>query len=551
MPDANGSRLSAQELAELARAGMAVSRYRSTEVAFEVHHLADRPGYFFRLHGWPPDGPPKPGKLSKPFFETLSSAAYGVGVVVRTAVRPVDVKRSVADRPTSPKKKDDGTWVFRQSAQPNPSFLYESTSTVEGLISIVEQPDTLLAVHGQAVREVIQQIAKTASKRGHPILSLQSPVQMPPRRLTLPASDPPQDDWISSSALGVRFSIAVGDASAQERWHVAKPLADFCAGRGLGMWVTDWRPGRRSGNWFPIVRRRKRQVQRYLSDLAGIGPHRPVTLACPITLVGPARVGTTNAVMNIVKRFRPDSVIAVSVTSLDDLVFINLVLALPGRASIDEVRGDLGRATATMPAGYSCYDQLKTVLEAMGFEMVTQLPEAEDEDQQERIVDYQVFAGPPVVPRSGPSRTGRPLWIAWQVDRSEHGMAVPLRELAEALEGMGLIERRGGVAETEQAEIDEVTGHNVNIEYLVCRDLPSGRVRGKGKLSVPDRLWRQGPLAERLQVASGHAPVEAGRRLASQLEERWHQRLAPGPGSSSELSVGWREPWLSHWSTRY
>jgi hypothetical protein len=323
-----------------------------------------------------------------------------------------------AGPPQAPESEDDGTWIFRRSAQPNPSFLYESTTSLEGLISISNQPEALAMVHGEAIREIVQEIGQTASAQDAPITSLQSPVHVP-APCTDSSTTYSQDDWTWSSSLGVRFSISFGDTSVEQRWRTVGSLADFCIARGLGLWVTDWRPGRREGNWYPIVRRRKKRVRGYLEHLASqrrTDPRQAVRLACPITLVGPARVGSTNAVMTFLQEFAPSSTIAVSITSLDDLAFIHLLLAIPGARSIGIVRETL-RESAASAAGHSLYEDLKAVLEALGCGMSTKLANKVMQGLMRRAIDYQVFAGPPIVIRSARAQGGRPLWFAWEVDR--------------------------------------------------------------------------------------------------------------------------------------
>jgi len=69
---------STRALADLARAGNRVLREPSMQVAFEIHHLADRPGQLADIVARDPDG--------SGFAETLSSSANGVGLVIGTRV---------------------------------------------------------------------------------------------------------------------------------------------------------------------------------------------------------------------------------------------------------------------------------------------------------------------------------------------------------------------------------------------------------------------------------------------------------------------------------
>ncbi len=156
-----------------------------------------------------------------------------------------------------------------------------------------------------------------------------------------------------------------------------------------------------------------------------------------------------------------------------------------------------------------------------------------------RAGDYQMFAGPVLrVSSEGEKGGGRPLWISWEVERSERGLALPLAGLAAALGRLGLLHDPKSNAREE-----DLIRSGVNIEYLICRHIGSGNLRAKGKLSIPDVLWRE--------LLPGMDRASAACRLASALEELWQAELGIGPGSSRELTVAWREYWLGHWSATY
>jgi hypothetical protein len=569
-------RLSFQALPNLAHAGVLVTRHPFVEVAFEVHHLADRPGYLFHLHNSHPhtdsiddtddytevhqnlqtrDENPSSRSVDKPsyvigptasspasaiFFETLSSAAHGVGLVIRTAVRPVGPATS--DRFNFPGPRnleqnvlDSATWVFRGSAQPNPSFLYESTTVLEGLISIENEPRRVLLSHGRAVLEVARKVAYTAVEAASPILSLQSPAQLPQHRFARDDLENRNEDWTRSSSLAVRFSIAIGQKSAENRSKLAEALAEFCSVNGLGMWLRDSRPQHRSGNWFSIVQHEKDRARRYVASLIE-GRQTAVNWVCPVTLVGPARVGSTKSVLDVVSLFDPCSTTAYSITSLDDLAFIHFQLALPSgeRSAYMAARERMDRFSRQ-----TVQDSVDRKLLDLMACMALGGPTMPAQDALARLLsragDYQIFAGP-LVPVPADRAGGRPLWLSWEVERSRSGLRLPLNGLAQALSEAQLL--------PPSARRVTRVGNSIlgaNFEYLICRDVGNGRLRAKGKLNIPDALWTS--------LLPGWNRTAAARLLSERLEEGWQEHLGLGPGSSRELTVAWQEHWLGHWSS--
>jgi hypothetical protein len=286
------SALSTQQLSDLARAGVVLTRHPFVEVAFEIHHIADQAGYLFGLYtpmlsGVQSDGATTDEGRDAPqvaghenlkskvalrveanlqahrdplpiFHETLSSAAHGIGLVIRTTVRPVGTRKIDPQAlPASAEAKartqaSDQAAVFDGSAQPNPSFLYESTAVLEGLVTVETEPVHPRMAHGQAIREIAKKVADIAYDARVPILALQSPAQMP-HELSY-EEFPTAHDWGESASLAVRFSVAIGRQSSAQRSSMCESLGTFCDKNGYGLWLTDSRLGHRSGNWFWIVK---------------------------------------------------------------------------------------------------------------------------------------------------------------------------------------------------------------------------------------------------------------------------------------------------------
>ena len=152
----------------------------------------------------------------------------------------------------------------------------------------------------RAIRAVIAEISEVAAEVAEaPILSIQSPVQLPATTGFDQDVLEHEPEWPRSSSLAVRFSIGLDRPSAELRLRIADAFAEFCVERGFGLWLADLRPG------LP-----DRQLVRDLPPRREVGPsavrrrprrghHRGVSACLPVTLVGPARVGSTHAILRV------------------------------------------------------------------------------------------------------------------------------------------------------------------------------------------------------------------------------------------------------------
>jgi hypothetical protein len=140
-----------------------------------------------------------------------------------------------------------------------------------------------------------------------------------------------------------------------------------------------------------------------------------------------------------------------------------------------------------------------------------------------RAGDYQAVVGPalPVVPDSDVRRI--PIWISWQMRKSEAGLRVPLLALHRAVERLGL-------AATEAA------GHRsgaLSIEYLACRRLGVSVLGGRGKMAVAKSLVEDRVRDFRIAPAQLSADLEGAWR--AELHAAGHDDLV------TDLSVSPRE----------
>jgi hypothetical protein len=550
---------SPRDLADLARAGYVILRQPLMQVMFEVHHVRDRPGYLFDylhpLHsasdstnftfavgdreqskGATNDATRPPfGRDRLRFGETLTSGSRGLGLVVVTrAGVGIGTRRQYMNGPESECEVDDrivsGERVFRGTARPNPTFVYETAWTFEGLICIEPSAPRLRTWHCKAMREVIDYVAGLAAEADSPILSLQAPAQIPPRELMIgPISTTDEENTLTpASSLAVRFAIAIQNPSAKLVMWLSRRLDLYCQNHGHGLWLADGRLGSRQGNWCYVCA--------HNSDISAPGPAarergtRHVRTCMPVTLVGPARVGSTYALTTFLSQYGDIGIAACSAISLDDLLFIHFELTIP------EVRDELlptiiSKDQAQKSSALPPSEALARMLEMVGH------GRREDPQRTRALVDhagdYRALIGPPRRVLRDDEHNRMAIWFSWQTQGIEPDLAIPLRGFFEALTDVRLIRGHG--------ESPNRGRSSPNIEYLVCRNLGNSVLRGRGKLSV----LRDAALGRYPDNALESRPTN----LCVGIEEAWRARTMHGGGRGlRELTVAWRESWLGHWT---
>jgi hypothetical protein len=520
--------MSLKAIADLARAG--VGRHGSTQTAvqFRVHHIADQPGSYRKV-------------LEKDrghqYIETLTSAAHGAALIIETYDKrdAIDAHPRLGGDPRAEIINDEGSgWkVFGGVAQPNPSFLFEGTTVLEGVIAIAPQVTStaLQRHHGATVYRVMRKIARlAANSAGSPILSLQVPALLPGNGHD-DESVARQETWASSSSLAVRFSIAIGDVTAEERVGYIRELAAYCSTNGLGLWVSDLRPNHRAGNWFEILPHDEDLATRE-SRAAVPAPDVALCGVLPLTLVGPARVGSTLVTL---ESFGPrlPIILASSITVLDDLAFIHLQLGL----TEEDYRNDeitTPRTPQPCPRPTPFLRDLETQLKSYGTDVSTKR-------LVEKLAGYAPLIGP-AMPIAVDRPSCRPIWLSWEVDSNVGGLREMILALSQALDD--LVQPAVDLGRIDPVCLHErVTGSYPNIEYLISRDLGVGSVRAKGKLQIPDDLLYKLPLLDDVD-RTGEWWAAIGVAVATTLEDSWLMELKRKGVEPRELRVAWREWWL-------
>jgi hypothetical protein len=541
-PYHNDAVSSTRDLADLARAGYGILQQPSTNVDFEVHHTADRPGYLrdniFVSHDCMQAGLAG-AEAPSAIVEALASAANGVGLVIGTNAGPgaSGLHRILNGKGAAPQLVVDETdrRVFRGSAPPNPTFLFESAATYEGVVSVEPAPRSIKFYESIAVRDLIREISRIAADvAGQPLLYLQTPAQLPAQSFVR------QDVRTAgmaasrrSSSLAVRFAIALQRPSARIRFKLTDILRRYCTERKFGLWLADTRMGYRSGNWFQICPHADDLPRRERMERAASMDSRAVEACLPITFVGPARIGSTHTIVSFLCQFSSIGITSCSVITLDDLSFIHLQLSASGVR-----RSTLRHLNSLLAEDGSWHTNPAEALIRIHGILVPRSNEMPDHVRVSEVVrhagDYQTMVGP-ILGCTVPDRGKRiAAWFCWQMEGTDQDLSKPLSELFRCFSGVGLRQDEPGAAGRN--------GGIANLEYLICRDIGNRVLRGRGKLSIPE--------ADMMAIFGGSGMEVAATRLCVSLEDAWTTSLRQcGVRGVSELTVAWREWWLGHWAS--
>ncbi len=507
-------RVSVRNVADLARAGFEIARQPVTKVDFEVHHALARNGYLRDLVSADAD--------SAVFLETLCSATNGAGVVIGTRTRkPLDgteaVEHSDGRQPAERPEQNSGGWVFHQTTSPNPTFIYESAQTFEGLIAIDPGAREVCEWHGLAVRDLVREISDAASALiDAPLLSLQCPAQLPTIVKTRNHDLRTRKEVAPPcSSLAVRFAIALRDVSAAARFELADRFRELCEKHGYSFWLADTRPGHRQGNWFEVYHADGEFSPLYKGDLRS---RQRIGTCLPVTFVGPARIGSTHAIASFLQRYPQVGVVGCAGTTLSDVAFVHLQLSVQGVAA-DRLNRILTKLLGESTTPARPQKLLRELFKRLG---LPPDPEEASGSFADPTADYQTFAGPALPYRPFQMPESMAVWVSWEIARQHRGLAAPLECLYRAL--------------AQVASADELA----TVEYLICRATEQSVVRGKAKLAVPKSVLKQ--------FTAGGVELPASKLCAS-LEEAWKAQVdRSGVDGVSELTVAWRESWLGHWT---
>ncbi len=523
---------SARSMADLARGAGATADQPGVQVNFHVHHVPDRPGYIkSQLDG--------ESTLLRHSTEVLISNLNGVVLAVGSnrGALAQDMRARQQGSSTPVRAKIDTEADRLQvvgAAMPNPSFIYEAAARFEALIALEVEECALQQFHARALMRLVAEVARCAAfEVSAPIMSLQCPVQLPTERSNGARAEDQKDIWQAPTAIAVRVVFALQNPTSQRRTKMANRLSAYCSERGYGLWLGDLRPGHAQGNWFRVQPHDPEAGKRYIARQPELRRStKTIEKVLPVTLVGPARVGSTNAILSVLQRCPRLGIAGCAITALDDVAFVHLQLTSDEISDPTEALGDPDRYDGGI------FDRLQRVVHAMGDDLRAADTTDGDPDNPattphsrliERAGDYQMFAGPSLAVETLGGRHRRPLWFSWRQSSPDGGWLLPFEALQRALEDCGLW------SESAPKPLD-----CANFEYMVCRRLDGSTYTVKGKLTVPVGL-----------IPEGNAIEYDATRLCVNVETAWRARLDEQPVTGLHwLSFAWRENFLGNGRTR-
>lgn len=403
---------------------------------------------------------------------------------------------------------------------PQPRFLYERREILEGIIGIQPGsafPDTRLT---RALGLAALEVANIARDFDNPLLMIHAPNETPPIRKSYKSTIHERDPLTArSSSIAVRFAVALGDAKSSTKMRFVDRLSEYAAPRGLGLWLGDTRSGYRSGNWFNVVPNSEDDRMAYLGSLTddreAVSSPNSANYMLPVTLFGPARVGSSAALLDRLTGFGSLGAYAISITSLNELAFIHLQLPVPLRGRTRSKLAEVIREQ--FPKQSEAYDSTIAIPKLRALASASPDPRGESATYSSSgpASDYQMVVGPLslVIHRA---TKYIPVWVSWHVSGRSPGLRSILSSLTASLSELGLM------GDTDRGTF---------LQYAVGRDKGDSGRRGRAKFSVhPDNLdrWNESEYGS------------ASAAMCQELEVHWRRRVRQLPGSA-QVSVGDRE----------
>jgi hypothetical protein len=448
-------------------------------------------GAGFQVHTWAPQTPHKP--------------VSGVSIS-RIAVSPQIDERSLACQ------------LYGGSVVTNPNFLYDPAYSTEILITLGYETWRPDYADSLMIAEIYHGVADAAAADdGVPILFLQTPVA--------PFRDPPgrfREDGSGeaprvANGMALRMLIGLDDSNPRKRIALLHKIADVASSYGLGLQIADRRFGRVRGEWWSVLAPDNARYAARRAELFGWAPVGVPEAVQLLTLVGPARVGSSAAIAaDFVAR--NIGILAMSAATLQEIAFINLMVPIAPARLTD---------TPTSGTCLPIVEGLGLVASECGLTRRQGVRERRSRIGETAATDYQVLSTGPVTPRISQSAevAEHPLWLSWMIPLEDDAAKRPpdvaqlvLNQLREAA--------------------DRLTGGR--IDYYRVRVLADGRVRGRAKISVT--LTENVPRARIPALLSELCPWAQREVVATLVRDHV-------PLRSIRLRLAWRERWLGRVST--
>ena len=460
--------------------------------------------------------------------EASASAAFGAGLLVFVSE---DLNRATA-QPDHALPADRPARRWHGSCRPDVNFLYANRRYLEFAIAVPTRAGTEVPVARDlnpselsAVSRVARKAAEAARRVRSPLLFLHAPAA--DVAITADNGDQPlknavhrQNQERLPSTPTVRFAIGVDGAYSERRLNLVADLIQYCEKCSLSLYIGDRRAGWRVGRWVGIVDSSVNDFE--LSTMK----ERPVEVMGrphPLTVVGPARVGAVATILRTIHQVG-GIITAATMCSLNDVLFVHLLvenLKSPLVSSLEPTSEGQPSAPSTATGKQRSSERRRLAIAT-------------------QFADYSVWVGDPIDADYVIDTSRRALWAGWTVRDEDDALRIVLDRLRDSLRSL---------LETDETdETDERLGE-FNIEYMVCRQVGRGLIRGRCKLSVPVSAFKLDmPGLDRLKDKLDGAEPQTV--LCRELEWAWADALAAdGIGESREVEVAWKEHRLGRWGT--
>ncbi|TCM46705.1 hypothetical protein [Kribbella sp. VKM Ac-2568] len=478
-----------QRPAELATVLAQAASFGGPAVAFEVVHRT-------REHLTTPLAMPSESDWAGICRETLVFDLPSAGFRVHTgfAESPASTMAGLGSLDARPCA---GGFSYQGTASLNPRFLYDSSRDHELLLSVGEKPWQLDHTDSLLMTRIMAELAAGAAsdETRSPILLLQSPVAPFRNWANWPENQSGEPPKIARGAA-IRLSVGVDGDNSEGRLALIGDTVRIAREYGLQLHLGDRRLGRVRGEWKQAV---QFAPDRYAEKRGEVeaAPGDPGQ-AMLVTFVGPARVGSSASVLEALANSGV-GVLAVTVASLQELAFINLVVAVPP--------GSTPRPPMEDQRVQSAVEGVNWLAALCGYsgEPLT-VP---------RAVDYQVCLTGPVPWQADTEYKAHPLWLQWHAPVSKHESLTVIDDV---------------ILELLRSDIVS----DAQLDYCRSRMTGDGRICS-AKVSV--------------RLVSGIAEDDLPDKLsvlcrATQAEVEWKRTTQDPDGRSVGLKVAWRERWL-------
>jgi hypothetical protein len=435
--------------------------------------------------------------LGTGFLGLTFSLRGGNGRHLPSASELVDMPvGELIETPTSPMPQvyDQATVKVFDTAR-RPTAVFDDTTNDEYLVMLPRVDVRRSPRLRTSFRGCAQLVARLVTASGRSLSFLQAPVA------------PPQMADGPRRVMGdcLRFGVAFPRYDQSSRLRFGARLVEACLAAGYGLWQHGRaRAAGEDDYWQHVVPPP--------ADIGGAGSAYEAGVGgqgVAITCIGPARPGTTGAILQILERAHAP-VGAIGETTLDDIAFVNLVTQTSASAGdVDalpvEASAAIGRALGLKEW------PVNSLLE--DHRAVVSL-------RPDRSLPRELYA----------------LWVSWSVPGGRAALQLTVRTLRDALVT---------TSDRYRDRRSDVRRGHLNIEYLVCREVSVDSLRGRMKVAIDlDALDLGGRGRE------GVSESALG-RFCSDVERQWRAELTFALGSPHvDLDVVWRESWVGRWASR-